>query len=189
MAQSALIIRVPEAEPLVQSLRERFDPSAAQGVPAHITILYPFMPPERISEDVLTTIRQTLSKMAPFDFRLSGVGRFPATVYLVPQPAEPFVELTQCLVLRFPEYPPYGGEHQDVVPHLTVAHGDPRQVTAAEAELSRVLQTRPDIHCHCKEAVLLENSAGMWRPMRIFELPSDKHEGMTLHRTDGLRAD
>jgi 2'-5' RNA ligase len=173
MAQSAFIVRAPEAEPLVQSLREKFDPSTAQGVPAHITILYPFMPPERISEDVLATVRKTLSKMAPFDFRLSGVGRFPATVYLMPEPVEPFVELTQRLVRRFPEYPPYGGEHQDVVPHLTVAQGDPQQLTAAETELSRALQARSGIHSRCNEVVLLENSTGMWKPMHVFELASD----------------
>lgn len=189
MAQSAFIVRVPEAEPLVQSLREKFDPSAAQGVPAHITILYPFMPPERISGDVLAAVREALRDMAPFGFRLSRIGRFPTTVYLAPEPVEPFVELTRRLVRRFPEYPPYGGEHQDVVPHLTVAHGDLQQAADAEAELSRTLQTRPDIHCHCKEVVLLENSTGMWRPMRIFELPSDKPEGKTLHRTGGLRTD
>ena len=48
--ESALIIAVPEAEPLVKALRERFDWSAAQGVPAHITILYPFIPPEKLRQ-------------------------------------------------------------------------------------------------------------------------------------------
>ncbi|HEX9447459.1 MAG TPA: hypothetical protein VF920_05740 [Dongiaceae bacterium] len=40
-AQSAL---VPEAEALVGALRARFDPSASQCVPAHVTLLYPFLP-------------------------------------------------------------------------------------------------------------------------------------------------
>ena len=37
--ESALIIAVPEAEPLVKAWRERFDYSAGVGVPAHITLL------------------------------------------------------------------------------------------------------------------------------------------------------
>jgi hypothetical protein len=41
--ESALV--VPEAEPLVKPFRDRYDPSAAAGVPAHITLLYPFKQP------------------------------------------------------------------------------------------------------------------------------------------------
>jgi hypothetical protein len=37
MAQTAFIVRVPEAERHVGDLRDRFDPSARLGVPAHIT--------------------------------------------------------------------------------------------------------------------------------------------------------
>jgi hypothetical protein len=44
MAESAFIVCVPEAEPHVAVLRERFDASARLGLPAHITMLYPFMP-------------------------------------------------------------------------------------------------------------------------------------------------
>lgn len=40
--ESALVVLVPEAEALVKSFRDRHDPSAAAGVPAHITLLYPF---------------------------------------------------------------------------------------------------------------------------------------------------
>ena len=46
--ESALVILVPEAEPLVRPFRHRFDPSAALGVPAHITLLYPFIAPEQM---------------------------------------------------------------------------------------------------------------------------------------------
>jgi hypothetical protein len=42
--QSALIIEVPEAEPAVARCREHLDASDALGVPAHITVLAPFMP-------------------------------------------------------------------------------------------------------------------------------------------------
>src|SRR5580765_1428536 len=38
MAESALGVNVPEAEPNVGALRARFDPAAKLGVPAHITV-------------------------------------------------------------------------------------------------------------------------------------------------------
>ena len=40
--RTALIVEVPEAEPAVGALRLEHDRSAARGVPAHITILFPF---------------------------------------------------------------------------------------------------------------------------------------------------
>jgi hypothetical protein len=37
--QTALIAKVPDAEPLVSSWRRQFDTAAAAGVPAHVTVL------------------------------------------------------------------------------------------------------------------------------------------------------
>jgi hypothetical protein len=46
--QSALIVEVPEAESAVAGLRAHLDASAPLGIPAHFTVLYPFMPPSRV---------------------------------------------------------------------------------------------------------------------------------------------
>ena len=35
---------MPEAERYIAHYRERYDPSARRNVPAHVTILYPFVP-------------------------------------------------------------------------------------------------------------------------------------------------
>src|SRR3954470_1036237 len=42
--EAALVVMPPGAEPVVKSFRDRFDPVAALGMPAHITVLYPFIP-------------------------------------------------------------------------------------------------------------------------------------------------
>jgi 2'-5' RNA ligase len=176
MAQTAFIVRVPEAEAWVSALRERFDPSAREGVPAHVTVLYPFMSPELVSEPVLEIVRQALRQVAPFTFQLSRIGRFPATTYLAPEPAEPFIRLTRCLVERFPAYLPYGGEHEGVVPHLTVSDGNPREAEVAQAELATAITTQGAISSVCTEVVLLENSSGTWRQMHAFSLsPGDEN--------------
>src|SRR6185312_14804244 len=51
--RTALIVAVPEAETAVGALRREHDSSAALGVPAHVTILFPFLPPERVDQDAL----------------------------------------------------------------------------------------------------------------------------------------
>src|SRR5207245_10786465 len=53
MRQSALIIAVPEAEPLFSAVREQHDPAAKMGVPAHVTVLLPFMPADTVDEQSL----------------------------------------------------------------------------------------------------------------------------------------
>jgi hypothetical protein len=39
------------------ALRDRYDPSARRNVPAHVTVLYPFMPPDHIDESVIDALR------------------------------------------------------------------------------------------------------------------------------------
>jgi 2'-5' RNA ligase len=170
MAVSAFVVTVPEAEACVGPLRERFDASAKLGVPAHITVLVPFMSPERISAAVLEQAQRALTEVHAFSFQLFGVKRFAATAYLAPEPAAPFSALTQSLVRRFPDFPAYSGEFASVVPHLTVAHGSAAEAEVAAAELEAKMQSYGPVRSSCSSVVLLENSSGLWRPMHAFAL-------------------
>ena len=140
--ESAII--VPVTVPVaVNRLRDRMDPSAAQGVPAHVTLIYPFMPPDGLKDDVRRRIEQIIAAEPAFPFQLTSVRRWPNVVYLAPDPAEPFRRLTSTLAQAFPEYPPYEGAHQDVVPHLTVAQDVPDDYyAAAEHALAAMLPIR-----------------------------------------------
>ena len=170
MAESAFVILVPEAELCVAPLRTRFDPSVELGVPAHITVLAPFMAPELISQPVLAQIRDALGQVASFDFQLKTVARFPATAYLAPQPVLPFVALTELIFGRFPAFPPFRGEHASIVPHLTVANGNSSEAEVAAHELELALQVHGPIAANCSSVVLLENSSGLWKEMHAFPL-------------------
>lgn len=173
MAQSALIVRVPEAEPYVAHWRERFDPSARLGVPAHITLLYPFMSPELIGREVLEQLRAVVGATCRFAFTLKSVRRFPGALYLAPEPAAPFIALTQRLVHQFPEFPPYGGQYKVVVPHLSVAYGGKLAHSEIETDLWLSLSGGAGIACSCSELVLIENATGRWQQLHAFTLPSD----------------
>lgn len=172
MAISAFAVKVPAAEPLVADLRAQFDATAKLGVPPHITVLVPFMPPQRITPAVLGRAQRALDRVPAFSFSLAAVARFPATAYLVPEPAGPFIALTGALVNAFPDFLPYGGAHEGgVVPHLTVAHGDVAQADAATAELQRrMCALDVPVEAVCDAVVLLENSTGRWTEMHVFHL-------------------
>ncbi len=124
--QSALIIEIPEAEPAVQRHRERLDANAPLGIPAHITVLAPFMPPDTIDTAVLTQIEQLFADLTRFRFRLDRTDWFGEQVlWLAPRDPAPFRALTQRVYRAFPAFPPFEGRHDDVVPHLTIGHGHP----------------------------------------------------------------
>ena len=127
--ESAIVILVPEAEPIVGHLRSRLDSGAAWGVPAHITILYPFLPLAAITPEVDMELHALFADFDSFEAELSSIGWFGTeVVHARPEPGDRFVELTDAVHRRWPGWPPYGGEHDEVVPHLTV--GDDRDVAA-----------------------------------------------------------
>ena len=130
VGQTAVIVPVPEAEPVVGRWRARYDVAAAAGVPAHVTVVYPFLPADRVDE---APLGQEIAGQRTFTVVFAGIGRFPGVLYLAPVPAGPFRDLTSALVRRWPEAPPYGGRFAEVVPHLTVADGVSEEILA-EAE-------------------------------------------------------
>ena len=76
--ESALVVLVPDAEVLVKPFRDRHDPSAAIGVPAHVTLLYPFIAPKEINSAVLDELRRCFERFLPFGFLLPRRGVSPA---------------------------------------------------------------------------------------------------------------
>jgi len=137
--EAALDIHIPEIEPLVAAFRARHDPSAAEGMPAHITINYPFIPGVNPDKKLDKALSDLFAKIDPFMFSFSQFGRFPGVIYLSPLPEAPFIQLIDSVATRFPESPPYGGAFDQVVPHLTIAHAeDEKLLESIEGQLAEL---------------------------------------------------
>jgi 2'-5' RNA ligase len=150
--ESAILLPVPEAEALVGGWRAKYDESAQSGIPAHISLLYPFLPPDRITEGDVEQLGSLFGSVRRFRYVLKGVGRFPNVVYLAPDPDEPMRQMTERIWALYPETPPYGGAFDEVIPHVTVAHLDDEDVLdQAEAAVSTGLP----IQSYAKEAWLM----------------------------------
>jgi 2'-5' RNA ligase len=132
--ETALLLPVPAAEPAVARHRARLDEAARDGVPAHITVLYPFLPPAGIDEALLATLARLFGGFASFRFTLDKVGWFgQEAVWLGPRDPAPFTALTGLVFTAFPSCPPYGGRHLEVIPHLTIGQAGGLQALAAAA--------------------------------------------------------
>ncbi|MFN2539019.1 MAG: 2'-5' RNA ligase family protein [Mycobacteriales bacterium] len=118
--ESVILLEVPEAEALVRELRLEGDPSAALGVPAHVTLLYPFV--AEPDEGVVEELRFFFAGVDGFPVEFSSVGEFPEVVYLAPDQPDVVSGLIGALARRWPAYPPFGGAFDEVVPHLTVVN-------------------------------------------------------------------
>ena len=65
--ETAVIAAVPAAEPVVGGHRQQLDGAAGWGVPAHVTVLGPFVAPEAINDDLITTLAAVVSSVSAFD--------------------------------------------------------------------------------------------------------------------------
>ena len=156
---------VPEAEPAVGDRRREHTKDGARGMPAHVTLLYPFAP-----EPDLQAIRALAARSEPFRYTLRAVREWPdGIVYLEPDPAEPFVRLTREFVERFPDHEPYNGMFtvDEVIPHCTVVHTDD---DAARADAVASVAGLLPIRCDANEIWLVHEVNGRWQRHTPFRL-------------------
>ena len=151
-------------------MRNRLDSSAPRGVPPHITVLYPFIPPELLDADVVDQLGMMFGGVDEFDLALTGVGWFATeVVYLVPEPQSVFKALTAMVSERWPDWPPYGGLHPDPIPHLTV--GDDEDY-ASMVEAASAVEPFLPVETTVTEIELIAGDAtpSSWKRLATFPL-------------------
>jgi 2'-5' RNA ligase len=169
--EAALVLVVPEVEPLVAPLRMEYDPSAPLGVPAHITVNYPFLPGVHRSEVLDRKLTDLFSSVEPLSFVFRTLGRFPDVLYLPPDPDEGIKNLIERVAETFPESPPYGGRIEHIIPHLTVAQfDDPERLDAIERALAQLVPKYLPIELYVEAVWLMDNRSGRWRRQVSFPL-------------------
>lgn len=173
-AQTALVVLLPETGPAVDATRRLHDAAAAEGVGAHVTILYPFLDLGEIDAPVTQALRDCFAAFPPFSVAFTRLCRFPGSLYLEPDPAEPLRALTLAVWERFPSHPPYGGRHDGIVPHLTLAQlpEEARLDALAEAFMAEAGARLPLV-ANVAEVTLIARSEGKWRVQTAFPLSGE----------------
>lgn len=168
MSSSGLVLLVPELGSRIEDLRARHDPAARQGMPAHVTVLYPFMDPVKIGPTQRGRLAEVIRGFPPFELSFSRTGRFPEALWVQPEPMEPIVALVRAIEAAFPDYPPYRGQFDTVIPHVTVGLGESFELAAIEPELKRRLAE--PVRQTVTAVALFTTVRRMWREVDRFLL-------------------
>jgi 2'-5' RNA ligase len=165
MAETAVVVLLPELEPLIGDWRRRYTRDGARGMPPHVTLVIPFADSSQL-EDRLGALGRLFDAFAPFEVTFSATARFTGLLYLRPDSAETFVALTEGLVEAFPEFRPYGDEFDEIVPHATIAEADDETLTGIAQALSPQLPVKARVD---RVWVYGDTPAG-WRRQTAFPL-------------------
>jgi 2'-5' RNA ligase len=165
--RSAVIVPI-ELPPDLRALRDGSDPMAARGVPAHVTILFPFLPADALGAEIHTGLARIAADSRPWTARFDQVQCREGRVWLVPADQAPFIGLTMAVAARWPEYPPYGGVHDELIAHLTMvetSNAGPVEAVCAAARASAPFEFEVT-----ELSVLAEDEAGRWHTERRIPL-------------------
>jgi 2'-5' RNA ligase len=100
-------------------------------VPAHVTLLYPFVPAEQVDAGVLGELEWFFAGVDAFEVAFDRVGEFAqdGVVFLGARGRE-LEQLSTALARRWPECPPYDGKVEHPLPHLTAVRSDDPELRA-----------------------------------------------------------
>lgn len=185
---TALVVLVPDAEAAIGNIRDERNLASVDGMPAHVTVLYPFISEAEwryAGRDERPDVRlaRVFRGFEPFDAAFRRTARFgTTTLYVVPEPSERFSELTRAVATEFPAWPPYGGAHAVVIPHLTVAdHVTPDVLDACDALIVGELPFTARI----AEVALFGRRDGLWTRLKAWPLGTGAREPAIVLRGEG----
>lgn len=165
--RTAVVIPVPELDPVLAVVADRSPDAVRAGVPAHLTLLYPFVPAAGLTGATVDRCRTLCAGAGPLACTFTRTTAGPSMVATAPEPAGPVAALATALRAEWPEHPPYGGRFgTDPDPHVTLALGpvpEPAGVTGAADALLPV-------DAHLRTAVLVELTADGWRERAVLPL-------------------
>jgi 2'-5' RNA ligase len=137
--------------------------SAALGMPAHVTLLFPFKGADELREADRRRIAGILRTTGPIPYRLTVIRDWDDARYLVVDPGDPFTRLVERLVGAYPTWTPYGGAFP-YVPHVTISEGAPDEHPA-------IADPRSPLERLADEAVLMaQGDDGRWRVRWRFQV-------------------
>lgn len=102
-------------------LLRRYAYDCPRRLPAHISVLYPFVPVDEL-DAACATLRDLCADVPPFALTVRGFGQFTGVIYMAVEPSAALDDLMARVRGAFPQCIPYDGMFGDKPPppHITV---------------------------------------------------------------------
>lgn len=173
---TALIVPLPATDPVVRPLRQAQGAAGDAGMPAHVTLLYPFLDPDHVDEGVRAALRDMFSPYRPFDVSFTRSERGDGLLYLAPEPVEPFHALHHRVRATWPRLLPYEGRFGDAyTAHLSIAYGEEGRTDpdGVFGPMERALAAHLPLRAQVRAVWLVERRDGHWVHQGTFPLQGD----------------
>jgi 2'-5' RNA ligase len=138
LTTAIMIVAPHELQAIAVPMLRRYAPETLARVPAHLTVLYPFVAYERLDE-ACAQLYRICANIAPFEVTMAGYAEFPGVIYMPPRNPQLIKRVFRRIYRHFPECPPYGGAFgDDLTPHMTVGEFETQEEQrAARATMPR----------------------------------------------------
>lgn len=118
-----------------------------------------------VNDQVIADLAKIAAETPQCDVAFRRSARFSSVLYLQPEPDFEIRALTTRLQEQWPDYPPYGGAFEDVIPHLTVMEG--RSESAID-EIERLVIERLPFVSRIYELCLMVFDGESWQRDQAF---------------------
>jgi hypothetical protein len=125
-----LLLITPDADPVVGAWRAEHDSAARHGIPAHVTVRTPFLPPEQWAGPELSQLEVFL----PLPVTLARLEDRPGALVIVAEPDDELREITDATTRMWPTLPPHKASIRPFAYHATVVRTEDPRVRSAAAE-------------------------------------------------------
>lgn len=176
-ATSALVLPAPPAQALLTAARRRIEAAVgwlqASPVPAHLTVLYPFLAPGRIGAAEHARLQAACAAHRCFGFVLDRVLHQDGLLSLEPRPCAALDQLVAGVRSCFPAILPYGGQFGPAPRlHLTVDYGPSLAALAPDVlhELQATLAAALPLTVPVRQVDLWVATDGQWARSTRFPL-------------------
>lgn len=119
--QTGVVIPVPAADALLASVATQFPGVVREGVPAHLSVQYPFLAADELDQRVTETLSELFAPQRPIRVTFAECGRRGGFVYVRPDSTEELTQLSGALRQRWPQVLRCADSDDDVGPHVTIA--------------------------------------------------------------------
>ncbi len=146
---TALVVEVPEANAILVEAGM----ADMAGMPAHVTIAYPFVPAPLLRDRHLARLAAIARAQPLFTTRFERIGRLPDSWHLVPDDPAPWQRLAHDVRRQWPGLP--RGHHEGPI-HLTIAYLDNTAVPRIEPQVRKRVRALLPLTMDVAQLTLLE---------------------------------